>query len=165
MVLMALRLPSTARPLMTISWFVGFWTRTVVLQELPFWRYVSDSDTTRSSGTSVSMVGSNTTGIHSGTGPALTLQVTGIVLPWGITTFCLLSLTVPKSSGVFHFFPTKLMRAVTKRIFQCVNKISVRKTVFIIILLDQLFYDIVTNYWSLKFLIYYLDWNRKFPNR
>ena len=41
----------------------------------------------------------NTTGIRSGTGPALTLQVTGIVLPWGITTFCLLSLTVPKSSG------------------------------------------------------------------
>ena len=113
MMLMALRLPSIVHPLMTISWFVGFWTRTVMLQELPFWRYVNDSDTSRSSGTSVSMVGSNTTGIHSGTGPALTLQVTGIVLPWGITTFCLLSLTVPKSSGVFSFFPTKLMRAVT----------------------------------------------------
>ena len=61
----------------------------------------------------MSMVGSNTTGIRSGTGPALTLQVTGIVLPWGITTFCLLSLTFQKSSGVFNFFPTKLMRAVT----------------------------------------------------
>ena len=83
MVLMALRLLSIVLPLMTISWFVGFWTRTVMLQELPFWRYVSDSDATRSSGTSVSMVGSNTTGIRSGTGPVLTLQVTGIVLPWG----------------------------------------------------------------------------------
>ena len=58
-----------------------------MLQELPFWRCVSDSDTTRSSGTSVSMVGSNTTGIRSGTGPALTLQVTGIVLPWELQHF------------------------------------------------------------------------------
>ena len=113
MVLMALRLLSTVHPLMIISWLVGFWTRTVMLQGLPYWRNVSDSDTTRSSGTSVSMVGSNATGIRSGTGPALTLQVTGIVLPCGITAFCLLSLTVPKSSGVFNFFPTKLMRAVT----------------------------------------------------
>ena len=113
MVLMALKLLSTVHPLMTISWFIGFCTRTVMLQELPFWRYVNDSDTTRSSGTSVSMVGSNTAGIHFGTGPALTLHVTGIVLPCGITTFCLLSLTVPKSFGVFNFFPTKLMRAVT----------------------------------------------------
>ena len=110
MVLSALRLLSTVRPLMTIS---GFWTRTGMLQELPFWRYVSDFDTTKSSGTSVSMVGSNTTGIRPGTGPALTLQVTGIVLPWGITTFCLLSLTIPKLYGVFNFFPTKLMRALT----------------------------------------------------
>ena len=46
---------------------------------------------------------------------------------------------------------------ILKRIFQSVNKISVRKTVFIIILLDQLFYSIITNCLSLKFLIYYQE--------